>query len=233
MKNKILIIDRDERIVKRLKKYLEENNEIIEVKQLRKGKTLTDYLNYEVPDFILLELSSIRIKELDYINPAQTQTLIYTDDTKLINRLSYRYYKTISKIYIKPFSMAQLNRDLILMSNKINTVDKEEIIKKEMSQFCFNRGSKGYRYMVESIKKIGENPNTLQNMEKELFPYLSEKMKLDTPENVKWSMQKLMVSMIRYTDTEKILEYFPYTKHPTLKAFLTTINEKISKENKM
>ncbi len=233
MENKVLIVDKNENSIRKIKKYLEENNESLKVKELKGWQTLTEYLNYEIPQFILIDLSSVSLTELENINPAQTQTLIYTDDIKLINKINYKHFKKINKIYIRPFSMAQLNKDIILMSNKINTVDLEELVKNEISHFCFNRGSKGYRYLVESILKSMENPNVIKNMEKELFPYLSEKIKQDTPQNVKWSLQKLMVSMIRYTDTEIILDYFPYTKHPTLKAFLSTINEKISKENKI
>ena len=67
----------------------------------------------------------------------------------------------------------------------------------------------------------------LKNMEKDLFPYVSNKLNVDNWKTIKWSLQKLMDSMTRYTKTEIILKYFPYTKHPTLKVFISTINDRV------
>lgn len=69
-------------------------------------------------------------------------------------------------------------------------------------------------------------------MEKNLFPYISEKYNITNPKLVKWALHKLLNSMSRFTDDKILLTYFPFTKNPTLKLFISTINNNVIKKSK-
>ena len=231
MKKKLLIVDENLENARKIREYLKANNkQVAVVRAISDGENLEREIKEIKPDYILVELKTPNLKNLKFIenikNP-ETKILIQSNNLKLINRIQYNYYKKIGKIYIKPYEIKILNEDLKKMDSDEPTI--REKIEKELSKFNFNKGSKGYQYLSESIFQTYKDPNIIKNMEKELFPYLSSSIKLDTPNNVKWSLQKLMVSMIRYTDTEIILRYFPYTKRPTLKVFITTINSIVEK----
>lgn len=127
----------------------------------------------------------------------------------------------------KPFSISQLNNDLNNICYESKTTKIKDMINKELLNFNFNRGTNGYLYLVECIEKSIKEPQILRNMEGELFPYISEKLNIDDPKYIKWSLQKLMKSMSRYTNSEIISNYFIDTRNPTLKVFIITIDDKI------
>ena len=72
-----------------------------------------------------------------------------------------------------------------------------------------------------------KSQDKLNNVEKNLFPCVAQKLKVKNPKNIKWNLRKLIESMVRYTNTETILKYFPYTKNPTTKMFISRINENL------
>lgn len=100
-----------------------------------------------------------------------------------------------------------------------------EIIDKELQVFNFNKASVGYRYLIECIVEVYRNQDKIINIEKYLFPSIAKKLNVKKPQTVKWSLIKSLDSMVRYTDTEIILKYFPYTQNPTTKMFIVMMNE--------
>ena len=95
----------------------------------------------------------------------------------------------------------------------------------ELNMFNFNKTSNGYKYLVECLEYCYNEPLLLKNMEKELFGKVADENNLNNTNIVKWSIHKAIVSMERYTDSNIILKYFPYTKNPTSKVFISRIEE--------
>lgn len=172
------------------------------------------------------------IEFLNKISNFNIEVFIISGEIDYINQINYEYFDKIRKVYIKPFYISNLNDDLKNIYCESNNMKLRNIIDEELSIFNFNKGSSGYEYLIECIEKSILEPRILRNMEKELFPYISNKLNIDNPRTVKWDLQKLLDSMTRYTDNKILLSYFPYTKHPTLKVFITTIDNNIIKKSK-
>ena len=237
MKKRALIVEDNYEFAITLFNYIKENNEFIDLINIASNGE--DALKYVIDlklDSVLLDLKIPKLDGIEFLKSVRNLNLdifIISGEREYINKIDYKYFDMIKKLYVKPFSISELNDDLkSIYCKKINKSLKD-MITDELSNFNFNRGSSGYVYLVECIEKSIEDPNTLRNMEKELFPYISNKLNIDNPKSIKWSLQKLLDSMTRYTKTETILNYFPYTKHPTLKVFITTINDNVIKKSKI
>lgn len=112
----------------------------------------------------------------------------------------------------------------------INSNEDKRIIKiinDELDVFSFNKKSIGYKYLIQCVVEVFKSQDKLNNVEKNLFPCVAQKLKVKNPKNIKWNLRKLIESMVRYTNTETILKYFPYTKNPTTKMFISRINENL------
>lgn len=234
MNKKALIVEDNYEFAITLFNYIKENNEFIDLLNIASnGEDALKYVIDLKPDIVLLDLKMPKLDGIEFLNNVRNlnlDILIISGEREFINKIDYKYFDMIKKLYVKPFCISKLNDDLKDMYCKKDNTSLKNIIMDELANF--NKGSNGYVYLVECIERTIEEPNILRNMEKELFPYVSNKLNIDNPKSIKWSLQKLLDSMTRYTKTETILNYFPYTKHPTLKVFITTINDNVIKKSK-
>ena len=150
----------------------------------------------------------------------------------MINQINIFDFKVIKQIYIKPFNFKELNMDLTVVyeENAVQEIKKD--IENELSCFNFNKNSKGYKYLIDCLNLCFYEPNLLNNMENKLFCRVSQENNIKNNKEIKWSIQKALTSMERYTNTTAILRYFPYTKNPTLKTFISEISQIIIKKYK-
>ena len=243
MKNKALIVDDNSDFVVSLYKYMQSQIPELDIIGLASnGEEAIKYI-YEInPDIVFLDLDMPKvsgIEVLEKIRSKNVQVIIMSGKTQLINDIALVDFRNIEKIYIKPFELGELKthlKDLIYIdtahSIKNLMIENEAIelkllIKEDLSQFNFNTGSKGYIYLTKCIIEIFKDPRKLDNIEKLLFPSIAYQLNIDNPKVIKWSIQKLISSMIRYTNSNVILEYFPHGNKPTIKMFLSTITNSI------
>lgn len=231
MKKKVLIVEDNLEFAQTMFNYIKENNKYVEILGMAlDGYEALDYLREDIPDIIILDLQMPKLNGIGFLNKIKklkTDIFIISGEREFINQIDYEYFDKIRKVYVKPFSISQLNDDLNNICYESKTTKIKDMINKELLNFNFNRGTNGYLYLIECIEKSIKEPQILRNMEGELFPYISKKLNIDDPKYIKWSLQKLMKSMSRYTNSEIISDYFIDTRNPTLKVFITTIDDKI------
>ena len=117
----------------------------------------------------------------------------------------------------------------------------EKLISNELDKFDISKITMGYRYMVDAILFALEDVTLVKNMRKGLYAKIAQKYDGVNVINVKWTIDKCVLAVTRYTNTNKIKEYFlTGTKKTKLntKLFILTIvrnlkdDYKILKENK-
>ena len=140
---------------------------------------------------------------------------------------SYNSSNLIYGILLKPINYHDLNRTLNSIidekySNKLNN----EIIH-ILSNFDFNVKSKGYKYLVECIRACLDSPCLINNLEKKLYPYISNCFIGSTPSKIKWAVEKSINSMYRYTNKKILEKFFPNSKKLSPKYFIEIIISKI------
>lgn len=232
MKYKFLIVDDDANMAVNLSKIIKENmpNLIENIKICNDGVETIEEIDKEKPDILLLDLKMPKANELtviDKISEENIEIIIISGEASLINSLTIFNSKNIKKIYIKPFLSEHLIGELKYICHK----KEEEYIRNkaedELCVFSFNKCSIGYKYLIECLVKTYEREELLVNIEKDLFPLIAQKFHIKKIQNIKWSIQKTIKSMIRYTDTEKVYSYFPNTETLTPKLFIMTLNKLI------
>lgn len=236
MNNKLIIADDELAFSSNLFNYLKANNNVIDIVGIAlDGKQTLNLIENLNPDILLLDLQMPKIngiKILESIEDREISVILISGQAEMINTIQIKSFKLIKQIYINPFDFEKLNMDLKYFCEKESISEIRQNIENELLNFSFNKGSIGYMYLIECLAYSYENVNLLENMEKRLFTIVAKKFKIDNPKIIKWSIQKAIASMSRYTPTNILHQYFPYTKNPTTKTFITTINDILIKKYK-
>lgn len=181
------------------------------------------------PDFLLLDLKLPKKNGLEVLNEIEklsckTKVIIISGDISMINRLNLVRNRTISDIIVKPFEFKTLY-------SKIQNVEKitpdkiEECIDEILHEFDFNFPSKFYEYLLICIKKAIYRPLILKDIYKEVA-----KENFINANRMKWGIQKLILSMVRYTPEDVLKKYFSYTENPSPKVFIYEIVKKVKEK---
>ena len=227
MGNFVLLVDDNVNFVRKLAQYIKMHNEYIDLIQIAtNGKKALEIMSKRLPDVLILDLNMPQINGNDIIHKiAKTniKVIIISGRSDLLNEINIFEFKLIKTIYIKPFDFQRLNEDLeyFLKEEKIKKI--EEHVENELLEFCFNKGSKGYKYLVDCLKYCCQQPELLENMENHLFMKVAKGNQVQNVKIIKWSIRKTITAMERYTNKKIILKYFPHTENPTPKVFISTI----------
>lgn len=240
MQNKILIIDSNLKFITSLYNCIEYEKISFNIVCLNlKWEEILSYINLLNPYVIFLNMESIMNNEtyvLEELSNLNIKIFLILNEITLINKVNLIELKNICKVYIQPLNLAEIRKDFLYLSiqdNKTkisnlisnnNSERLESLVIQQLTVFNFNKSSIGYKYLVISILEILKDTKKLENIEQHLFPNIAQKLKITNPMQIKWSLQKTIDSMVRYTENSTLHKYFPYTNKPTIKTFLSTIN---------
>ncbi len=240
MKRKILIVEDNEEFAYNILKSIRENiDNINDIKIASNGIDAINDIKRLNPDVVLLDLNIPKINGLgiiELLDKLKINIIVMTGDIQMLNDLEIIYFNNIKQICIKPFSLKKLCNDIQYLCTEMEDKNIYNLINYELSKFEFNKGSIAYRYLIDTIEIAYQYPDKMRNMEKEIFPLVAKNNNIESTIQVKWALQKLISSMSRYTNKETLKEYFSYNLKPSVKTFITTINEQVnlhSKENTM
>ena len=94
----------------------------------------------------------------------------------------------------------------------------------QLNHFKFRRSSISYQYLIDAIYIVVKDRNTMKDLKKYVYIPISQKYNTK-PENVQWTLSKLIDLMYANTPSEIIYNYFKLymDEKPTLKFFIITI----------
>ncbi|MCI9000762.1 MAG: hypothetical protein HFJ26_07755 [Clostridia bacterium] len=159
---------------------------------------------------------------------------------KLVNRLK-RYSTYFYETLYKPFPFNSIIHTIEKIIYETMPRTKEDMIKGELRKFDIDVTTKGYKYIAEAILLSLENEILLKDMTHGLYQVMAEKREGINGDNVKWTIEKMVRSIKRFTSTKLIKSYFYVVEveEVTPKRFIATIAERIrdkieyEKEQKM
>lgn len=95
----------------------------------------------------------------------------------------------------------------------------------ELSNFKFQKYTKGFKYLVETIYLSIIDEYALDNLSKNVFPIIAKKYNEKSISNVKWCIDKVINSMYNNTDMNILCNYFnlDYNMKPSLKFIVYNI----------
>lgn len=233
----ILIVDDNEYFDIQLYNYIKCNTNNINIVSIAtNGEEAINFLSANKIDIILLDLEMPKINGLELIETLQKSVnfntikiIIISSHIELINEI-YSRGMSVENIFLKPFKIS----DVIEYINTMDIQNSDNYIytriKKLLSKFDFNTNNIGYSYLVDCIFLSIKNPNLLEQLNNLLYLEVSKKYHIK-PNTIKWNIEKMIRSMIRYTGKNIIYKYFQYTTKPSPKVFIKKMVEILQEDD--
>lgn len=105
----------------------------------------------------------------------------------------------------------------------------EELVKEELQTFEVNVTTLGYKYIVDAIELSLANENLLRDMKRRLYVSISKRHDDVSIINIKWTIEKTIRSIMRYTSFDVVKSYFHVEsgEKVTPKIFISAILENL------
>lgn len=233
---KILIIDDNERFVNKIFYYLKENLDNCQIKKTYSGYEALNIIKDFKPNIVLLDL---KIPDLDGINILENLSkekeqninfIIISSYSDYINKLTIEKNSLIRKIYIKPFKYENILSDIKYLLKEELEIKIRNLINKIIIRYKFYQDSIYYKMLIDAIFYCVLDAKLLYNLEKDLYIKISQNYeKYYTPTRIKWGIDKLIKSMVKYTDKNILKDDFMYDYPPTTKIFISKISRTLKK----
>lgn len=232
---KILIVDDNlelnQLLFNQIKNYNEDEFIITNISS--NGEDAYNYLLTHSPDVVLLDLQMPKLNGIELISKLEAQIslpkiIVITGDTSLLPEIIKLNIK-LENIFTKPINFNSLIENLERIRKEKDNDEVELKIKELLKNFYFNKSSPGYRYIIESIKLCVKNKTLITPLETNLYKKVAEKTNAKSNLHVKWSIDKSINVLNKYTNPDTLNKFFPYSK-VTSKIFINEIFQRINNE---
>lgn len=174
-----------------------------------------------------------KLNGIELISKLETQRslpkiIVITGDTSLLPEIIKLNIK-LENIFAKPINFKSLIENLERIKKEKDNDEIELKIKDCLKNFYFNKSRPGYHYIIESIKLCVKNNNLIAPFETNLYKKVAEKTNAKSNLHVKWSIDKSINVLNRYTNPDTLNRFFPYSK-VTSKVFINEIFQRINNE---
>ncbi len=215
---------------------LEANSDLIQISGIAtNGLEAYEKIKSLHPDIVILDIKMPIMSGTDLINKLVKEEfelpkiILVSSCLEQLNKS--RIIEFVSRTLPKPFKFETLNKYIKEFIDEDAEGNLDDDIMDILSKFDFNVRSVGYSYLVDCIKICLKETKYLNNLEKNLYPYIAKRHHVSNPLKIKWSIEKTLNSMYRYTNTEVLQIYFPNMQKIPPKFFIkkvvSLIDEKV------
>lgn len=235
----VLIADDNIDYAINLMNYINEDNSIVRVCNIAKdGKKTIDILNNENNiDIILLDYQMPIYNGLEVLEKIENKDK-YIDSCIIISGeiesvIKMRQCDLVHSILFKTLSMEDIkNRIMQLVEYKEDIKKAEDIDEKILNELLFlnyNNSLKGTKYLIDTIKYVYYDRDSIDNLEKFVYPKVAQKYN-EKLCNIKCRIGKATILMYYNCEIEKLKNYFnlDIDIKPKIKTVIDTIVRKIS-----
>lgn len=227
----LVIADDDLNCGKSILNSLEKFNKDLKVVGLATdGEETLDMISRLQPNFLILDLkmplkNGIEVLDelKDYEN-CKTNVILISGERELLSSVPLMKYRNIASIISKPFDASTLYH-CINSYDSYNFDISQSSIDKLLHKFTFDFSSISYLHLIKCIEKAYYRPLTLQNIYQEIA-----KENHINSRRIKWGIEKLISSMVRFTPNQTLKKYLPQLPIISPKKFIYAIVH-ILKEN--
>ena len=101
----------------------------------------------------------------------------------------------------------------------------------ELGYFKFHRNCMAYQYLTDAIILVYKNNAYIKNFNGSLYVHIAKKYHTK-PENVLWSISKLLNTMYMNTDEKVVKQYLKlyYYEKPSPKAFIIYVSKRVNQK---
>lgn len=207
---------------------LEANSDLIQISGIAtNGLEAYEKIKSLHPDIVILDIKMPIMNGTDLVNKLVKEEFelpkIILISSYSENFKKFRIVEFVSRTLSKPFEFETLNKYIKELIDEDSEKNLNDDIMDILSKFDFNVRSVGYSYLVDCIKICLKETKYLNNLEKNLYPYIAKRHSISNPLKIKWSIEKTLNSMYRYTNAEILQIYFPNMKKIPPKFFIKTV----------
>ena len=225
---KILIVDDNIEFTLNIINYVKSKGETeyIFTNISANGEEAYKYLINNNPDLILLDLQMPKLNGVELISMLKNskilpKIILMTGDNKLLTDFM-KLNLPIERVFMKPFSLESLFEAINQINVDINNFEIDNNLIKLLSNFSFNKCTIGYNYILQCLQECLKENKLITSLETNLYTKIAKKNNLKSYLHVKWAIDKCILNVNKYTDSD-ILNKFFYTDKITSKNFISEI----------
>lgn len=234
--NRLAILEDNLEFSRNLLNYIIGENKKIQLWSLAiDGEEIVEELNQlQEDDILLLDLGLPKINGLEVIEKLKIKgkhipyIIVMSGNTELMGKVR-KYIPYIYTAIEKPFAFKRIVEILDQITYMSEHKCYERLIKEELRKFEMNVTTIGYNYVVDAIAFSLSDETLLKDMKNTLYKSISIKHNNVSATNIKWTIEKNVKSMARYTSSSIIKSYFHVESREKLtpKLFITTVVENL------
>lgn len=237
--NRLIILEDNLEFSRSLLNYIIDKNKKIQLWSVAiDGEEIIDKIDLlKEDDILLMDLGLPKINGIEVIKQLVERKehiphiIVMSGNLNLWEKLR-DYASYIHTAIGKPFALSRIVNIIDKITYETEQKSYEELVKQELRKFDMNVTTLGYAYIVDAITLTLENNDLLKDMKNALYKSISIKNNGINPTNIKWTIEKSLKSMKRYTSTNIMKSYFHVQSREklTTKLFIATIVENLSKQ---
>lgn len=234
--NRLAILEDNLEFSRSLLNYIIKRNKKIHLSSLAiNAKEMIETIDsLQDNDILLLDLGLPEINGLEVIDKLKRKKehmpyiIVMSGDLSLLDK-SKAYTSYIYATLKKPFTFSRIIDIIEEITHMSEQKCYEEFVKEELRKFEINITTIGYSYIVDAITFCLEDETLLKDMKNGLYKKMSAKNKGISISNIKWTMEKSVKSIQRFTATSITRPYFRVESGEkiTPKLFIATVIERL------
>ena len=237
--NRLVILEDNLEFSRNLLNYIITRNKKVQLWSLAiDGKEIEGRINFlQENDILILDLGLPTVNGIKIIEKLlenednMPHIIVMSGDAQLLEEVK-NYTPYLYTVMEKPFSFERLVDVLEQITFTGEQKHFQQMVKEELRKFDINITTMGYTYIADAITFALGNEEMLKNMQNMLYRTIGIKNNISQT-NVKWTIEKCVKSIRRYTSTNIIRTYFHTEEGEkiTPKFFIATIVENIKLKN--
>lgn len=237
--NRLIILEDNLEFSRSLLNYIVERNKKIQLWSLAiDGEEMLEKIDLlKEDDIVLMDLGLPKINGIEVIDQLTKKKehmpyiIVMSGNLGLWEKLR-NYAPYIYAALEKPFALKRISEMLDEITYATDQKCYEKLVKEELRKFEMNITTIGYDYIVDAITLTLQDETLLKDMKNKLYKSISIKNNNINPTNIKWTIEKNIKSMVRYTSSKVTKEYFHVETREkiTPKLFVSTIVNNLKQE---
>lgn len=234
--NRLAILEDNLEFSRSLLNYIISKNKKIRLSSLaiNKEEMMESIKSLNKDDILLLDLGLPEINGLSIIDKLKRDKenmphiIVMSGDVDLLEK-SKEYTPYIYTTIKKPFAFSRIIDIIEEITDESQQKYYEEFVREELRKFDMNITTIGYNYLVDAITFSLKDETLLKDMKNVLYKNISLKNNNVSITNIKWTIEKSVKSMQRYTSTSITRPYFRVESGEkiTPKLFIATVIERL------
>lgn len=237
--NRLIILEDNLGFSRSLLNYIVERNKKVQLWSIAiDGEEIIEKINsLQKDDILLMDLGLPKINGIEVIekliqNKERMPYIIVMSGNRDLWEKLRNYTSYIYAAIGKPFELKRIAEMIEEITYLTNQRHYEKIVTEELRKFEMNVTTIGYDYIVDAIILSLQDETLLKDMKNNLYKSIAIKNNNINPTNIKWTIEKNIKSMVRYTSTKVIKEYFHVEAREkiTPKLFVSTVANNLKQE---